>query len=239
MSFTCRTLALTAASILQASTLFAQAGHWEGKVHMPNHDLAVALDLARNASGVWIGSITIPETTAMDVPLGNLVVGESDVRFTAALPEKATFEAKPFADRLSGQASNAEGAVPFELTRTGDAHVKVPPPSSALAKEFEGTWEGAIVADGQTRRVLLTLARGADGTAVATLISVDRGNLEIPVTTVTTKDGELQLESRALSGNYRGTLGANGDVVGEWSQRTTRLPLTFHRSVPAKSGDRE
>ena len=113
--------------------------------------------------------------------------------------------------------------------------MKVPPPSSALSKEFEGTWEGTLDDGGKLLRVVLKLSAAADGIATATLISVDQGNKEIPATTVTIKEKQLQLEARAVSGTYSGTLGANGAIAGVWAQRTNRLPLTFkHVSSEAK-----
>ena len=93
----------------------------------------------------------------------------------------------------------------------------------------EGTWEGSVAAEGKVRRIALQLAAAADGTAKATLISVDTGNLEIPVTTVTLRGKELELQARAVGGTYRGTLGDAGEIVGEWIEATSRLPLTFKR----------
>src|SRR5205085_9918781 len=104
----------------------------------------------------------------------------------------------------------AEGGVPFQLARSGEADVKVPPASSALSKEFEGTWEGSFTSGGKVRRIALKLTPAADGTAKATLISVDKGNMEIPVTTVTLQGRQLELQARAVGGTYRGTLGAGG-----------------------------
>jgi hypothetical protein len=78
----------------------------------------------------------------------------------------------------------------------------------------------------------LKLAPAADGTASATLIAVDQGNVEIPVTTVTIKDKQLQLEVRTVSGTYSGALGGNGEISGEWSQGPGRFPLTFKRVAP-------
>ena len=83
--------------------------------------------------------------------------------------------------------------------------------------------------DGKVRRVGLKLWPTADGTATATLIAVEQGNLEIPVTTVTIKGKELHLEARAVSGTYRGTLGAGGEIAGEWSEGPNHVPLTFKR----------
>ena len=77
---------------------------------------------------------------------------------------------------------------------------------------------------------MLKLSAAPDGTARAVLISVDKGNTEIPVTTVTLKDKQLELDARAAGGTYRGALGATGEIVGEWIEKTARVPLTFKRA---------
>ncbi len=215
----------------QAQTAPKATGHWQGKIEIPEHELAMTVDIARSPKGVWIGSMSVLGSTAVDVPLSSITVEDTAVRFTASLPERASFDGHLSADgsSLSGKAANAAGEAPFQLTRDGEANVKVPPPSSALSKDFEGAWEGTIEADGKVRRVELRLSPAADGTATATLVAVDRGNLEIPVTTVTIKDKQLQLEARAVSGTYRGTLGVSGDIAGEWAQGPNRFPLTFKR----------
>ena len=207
------------------------AGHWEGKIQIPEKALGFAVDLALGPTGAWIGSLTIKGATAVDVPLTDISVQDGSVRFTASLPGTTSFEGSLSADAnsLTGKVSNAEGGVPFELARSGEANVKLPPASSPLSKEFEGTWEGAVAADGGTRRIVLKMSAAPDGTARAVLISVDKGNTEIPVTTVTLKSNELVLEARAVSGTFRGTLGANGEIAGEWIEKTARLPLTFKR----------
>lgn len=211
------------------------SGHWEGSIQLPQQPIAITVDLAPNGAGTWIGSMSVSQSSSRDVPLADLVVDGSTVRFTATLPTKALFEGAlaTAGNQFTGTASNAEGAVPFQLTRRGDAHVSVPPPSSVLAPAFEGRWQGAIEADGKTRRVALTIAAASDGLATATLVSIDKGNLEIPVTTVRTDGVDLRFESRAVSGAYRGTMNGAGEIVGEWSEGTVHLPLTFRRAAPA------
>jgi len=211
-------------------------GHWQGKVHIPNRELEIGVDLARNSKGVWIGSMSVVGASAQDVPLSTIAVKDLSVRFAADLPERASFDGRLSADagKLSGTASNAAGEAPFELTRSGQANVKVPPASTALPKEFEGAWDGAIDAGGRVVRVTLKLSPAADGSAAATLIAVDQGNMTIPVTTVTIQGKQLELEARAISGSYRGTLGTGGEIAGEWRQGPARLPLTFQRAAPEK-----
>ena len=211
------------------------AGHWEGKIRIPEHELGMTLDLARTSAGAWIGSMSILLSTSTDVPLGDMSVDGSAVRFTATLPEKTVFEATLSTDasHVSGMVSNLEGRVPFDLERKGEAEVKVPPPSTPLPKAFEGRGEGTLESGGKTRHVSLTLSQAADGTALGTLVSVEKG-LEIPVTTVTITGNELGLECRAVSGTYRGTLGAGESIAGEWAESDVRLPLTFRRAAVSK-----
>jgi hypothetical protein len=232
---------LGAGMALSAALGHAQAasepiGRWQGKIQIPNRELGITVDLDRNSKGVWIGSMSVTGSTSIDVPLADLKIEGTALRFAANLPERASFEGRLSADgsSLSGTASNAAGEAPFQLTRSGEAKVKVPPPSSALSKDFEGMWEGTIEAGGTVRRVGLKLSAAADGSARATLIAVDQGNQEIPVTTVTIQDRQVQLDAPAVSGTYRGTLGGSGDIAGEWAQGASRLPLTF-KHVPSET----
>jgi hypothetical protein len=214
-----------------STQLAAQSGHWEGKILAPNREIPITVELAKNASGAWIGSMSVLQSTSIDVPLGAVAVDGKTVHFTANLPGLATFDGtlSPKADSLNGTATNARGGVPFSLARGGEAAVKLPPPSSVLPKEFEGSWEGALEAGGRTLRLGVRLAPGANGLATGAFILLEEGNQEIPITTVTVTGKELALESRPISGTYRGTLGAGGEITGEWAQGPARLPLTLKR----------
>ena len=215
-----------------AQTAATLAAHWQGTVHMEKRELPIVVDLAKNPAGVWIGSLSFPGTATVDAPLGDIAVDDKSVRFTARVPTAETFEGSLSADAgsLTGSASSAEGETTFQLKRAGEANVKVPPPSSRLPREFAGTWTGTTESDGKTKHVGLRLSPTADGIAVATLLAIDHGNLEIPITTVTIQDKQLLFESRAISGSFRGALGDNGEIAGEWSEGTKRLSLTFKHS---------
>jgi hypothetical protein len=207
------------------------AGHWEGRIQIPEHELSITVDLARSPNGKWIGSISVLKTTATDVPLDSIAVDDAGVRFKAGLPGNASFEGVLSTDgtRLSGKAANAEGEAPFQLARNGEADVKIPPASTALPKEFEGTWDGSLDAGAKLERVGMRLTRAENGLATATLIVID-SKLEIAFTTVTIDGKRLLLEARSVSGKFDGTLGSEGDISGEWTQGPSRLALTFKRA---------
>jgi hypothetical protein len=225
-----------AALTLSAPLSLAQApadpaGHWEGTIEMPRQPVGACLDLAKDPRGGWIGTLGILGTPIVDVPLRRIAVEGGKVRFTAALPDNPAFDGTLSADAaaIDGTASNSMGSVPFSLRRKGPANVKLPAPSSPLTKEFEGAWAGTLDAGGRQLRLALKLTAASDGSATATIVSLDQGQQEILVTSVTIEQKELRFEARGVSGSYKGTLGAGGEIVGEWSQAGAALPLSFKR----------
>jgi hypothetical protein len=163
--------------------------------------------------------------------LAEIRIQGPEVHFKANLPELASFAGALAADgsSITGSVTNSLGDAPFALSRSGEPNVKLPPPSSALSKEFAGSWQGSLEVEGRELRVLVKLAAAPDGTAVARLVAVDQGNLEIPATTVIIAEKRLEMEARAVSGSYKGTLEANGQIAGEWLQGPIRSPLVLKR----------
>ena len=209
------------------------AGHWEGKIDIPDHPMPMTVDLAKDAKGAWVGTITMVGTTSVDVPLSGVTVDDSTMRFAARLPENATFEGHVTGGSMTGTATNMQGSAPMQLTRSGEAKVNLPPPSTTLPKEFAGDWLATIERDGKPRRISLKLSAMGD-VAAAKLISVDRNNFEIPVQSVRVEDKQLKLESRSITGKFSGTLNANGEIAGEWTDAQSSTPLTFKRVEVAK-----
>jgi len=208
------------------------AGRWEGIIRIPERELGITLDLAKTAAGIWIGSISVPLSTSIDVPLGNISIDGTVVRFTATLPAKASFDGTlTEAGALSGTVSSVDGRAPFELVRKGAPRVVLPPPSTALPSEFSGVWEGTLERSGRVTRVGVTLSSAPDGAATGVLAA---SGAEIPLTTVTFAGADVRFESRAVSGTYVGTLGPAGEIAGEWAERSVRAPLILRRAAPAK-----
>jgi hypothetical protein len=211
------------------------AGHWEGTIHMGAQDIPMTLDLAKNPAGAWMGSFSIP-MAQMTVPLGDVKADDASVHFTIEIQEVATFEGTLSAagDQISGNASSSQGAVPFEMTRAGEAKISAPLPSSALPKEFAGRWEGSVNVGGNNLRLAMVLSAGADGKAAATFISVDQGGQGFPATTVKFDGMEISVAVSAIGGSYAGTLGPYGDIGGDWTQGGVKLPLVFKKVAEVK-----
>ena len=76
----------------------------------------------------------------------------------------------------------------------------------------------------------MKLANGPDA-ATGSLVSVDQGGVEIPITTITQAGSQLTLELPAIAGTYSGDL-KDGKLVGTWSQGPGSAPLEFTRATP-------
>jgi hypothetical protein len=224
---------LAAAAVAQPAP--SAAGHWEGAIQAADQQFALTVDLAQNSAGAWIGSISIPIANVADLPVAGISIRDGAVRFTIPdFPGNPALEAKFSEDgnELAGTVANPNGPVPFKLRRKGQASVKTPTLSTAMSADFEGTWSGAFDAGGKALRVIVILSRAADGMGTGSMISLDQGAQEIPMSTVTIRGKQLQFEIRALGGLYRGTLGGNGEIAGQYSQGPATLPLNLKRSDP-------
>ena len=228
------------AALLSVMSLgaFAQASsspsaHWEGAIQLPDHEMGITVDLAKNPAGAWIGSVSFPDGGIVDAPLMQISVDGSAVRFKMGIAHDS-FEGKLSDDGsvISGTATSDEGAAPFRLKRSGDANVKLPPSSSSLSKDFEGAWEGTLEVPGKQLRAVLKLTRGSGGVAVGTLISLDEGGQEFPISTITQKDRQLRFEVLVIRSKYTGILdGSGAQIAGEYAQGGLTLPLVFKRAA--------
>jgi hypothetical protein len=225
---------LFAALTLSAQTKGLQ-GHWSGTIEVPNQALAVEIDIDQTAKG-WIGAISIPAQNATGIPLDQISDSGGKVSFhISAGAGGPTFTGTISEDgkTISGDFVQAGQTMPFKLTRNGEAKVELPKASPAVAPEFLGDWEGTLEAGPQTLRLILKLSNGADGAdgAKGTLISVDQGGVEIPVTSIETAETRLTLVVNAVGGGFKGEINKEGtELAGIWSQGGAELPLKLKKS---------
>jgi fermentation-respiration switch protein FrsA (DUF1100 family) len=101
------------------------------------------------------------------------------------------------------------------------------------AQDVAGDWQGTLNTGAGELRLVLHIAKAADGALKATLDSIDQNSKGIPVSAVTLKDSRLSLEVAAVYGTYEGKVAADGKTVsGTWSQGA-ELPLEFRRATTA------
>jgi hypothetical protein len=230
--------ALLAGAVLAVAPAGAGQGagasaHWKGAISLPQVELEVEIDLvAPKDGGAWTGTTNVPQQNIRALPLTGITVNGKAVTFAMkGVPGDPTFVGQLSDDgaAMTGDFTQGELKVPFKLARAGEAVVPPPPAkSTAITKEMEGTWAGILDVGGNTLRLTLKLASAADGTATGTLVSVDQGNAEIPVTTITQTGTHIEFSVATVSGSYKGDL-KDGRLVGTWTQGPGSLPLEFAR----------
>lgn len=102
-------------------------------------------------------------------------------------------------------------------------------PDPADSPGFVGNWIGTLNAGGVELRLRFVITEGDDGLD-ATVFSIDQGNAEIPVETVTTSADSLSLFMPMFGASYAGKLSAeDGRITGTFTQGAS-FPLVLERA---------
>jgi hypothetical protein len=217
------------------------SGHWEGVIQTPEVSISIEVDLSRNANQELAGTISVPPQNLRGLPLViETAQGRTlGFRFRGA-PGNRHFQGTLSEDGKSmvGEFTQSGYAMPFNLTRTGDARIDAPVRSAPIGKELEGPWSATLdgtYPNGIRRRIILTLSNQPDGTSTGTVVNPGDG-LEIPITSITQKASDVILDIKAVNGSYSGKVNADGtELVGTLIQGTAVLPLTFRRAAAAEN----
>ena len=236
MRFITRLLVATSLLALPAAPLLAQTaadptGHWEGALSAPSMTVDFEVDLAKTVRGEIAGSINVPQQQLKGLPLLKVAVDGRAVTFQARSDQPFNGTLSTDGKSLAGNMSINGAAVPFALTRTGDARLAKPATSARVSKTLEGTWNGVLSAGGPELHLVLTLANQPDGTATGQIVNTDEGGLRIPVA-ITQRDASVTLESTVVVSSFSGTLNSSGtELSGTFTQGPLSVPLTFMRAA--------
>jgi uncharacterized protein len=234
-------VALFAGGSVSASTAQNQptaSGHWEGTVDVQGNTLEIIIDLTRGGDGLWKGVIAIPAQSLKDYPLSNLKVEGASVSFEmASVQGLPTFKGKLSADGKSivGDLSQAGQTFAFKLDRKGEAKViaiEANVTSITANADVEGNWQGTLDAEGTTLRLILKIAKKADGSYTATLDSPDQANNDMPINVLKATGDSLTFEMRYIGASFEGKFNKERtEVSGNWQQGGGALPLTLKRGA--------
>jgi hypothetical protein len=219
---------------LHGQPLADASGHWEGGIHAPFGEVAIEIDLVKNAQGEWEGTFSRPAQNLNGVPLSNIEVNGKSVKFALKANQGGgPFDAMFSADgKMSGHFTTSGASVAFDLTRIGDARIEPPAQNPAIGKELEGSWNGTLEGPGTKLRLLLTMVNQPDGTSRGSVVVEDQG-LKIPVTRIIQEGAKLTLDFKNVGASYSGSLNTLGtELSGTYTQGPFTAPLLFQRTAP-------
>jgi hypothetical protein len=220
------------------SAAFAQsgpAGHWEGTVQLPDRDLQIVVDLAKDGKGAWIGTFAQTSQGVKNVPLADIRIDDKSAKFRisaggANAPEFDCALESPTAMRCT--LTTPGGSVTSSMKRTGDAKVELPKSSPAVGPELEGNWEGSVETPNGALRLAVHLKNQPDKTVKGTMDSLDQNAMDLPLNDIVQKGSAVEFQLSLVNGAYKGTLNKDATLLeGEWSQGGASLPLTLKKSL--------
>jgi hypothetical protein len=239
--FLARSLLGAGAAVLFASLVCAQAGpdgHWEGSFTVNNREVGVSLDLAKNEKSEWIASMGVPSGNATGMVVMDVAVNGKSVKFVAVELQMATFDLTLGPDgRMKGTMSSpqgpmsAQGSVPVELKRTGEAKVELIPASPAVSKELEGDWEGSLQApNGASFPMVFHFKNQPDKTVAATMDSPGRNAMAMPLDNVKQTGQKVEFGLKIAGASFQGSLNKEGtELALQMIHEADSTPLTLRK----------
>jgi hypothetical protein len=224
-------MALSPVAFAGADPAAPLAGHWEGAIHAPLEDVAVAIDLAADAAGKLGGTFSSAPQRLNGFPLWSASSDGQAVKIELkfADPGVRTFDGRFSEDgqTIKGQFLIDVHAVPFTLTRSGEARIAPPPKSAAIDAKLAGSWNGALVDGSQSLPLKLTLANHADRTATG---SWSAGGAPATPVAIVNDGGTVTLTSPVTPAIFTGTLSADGtQLSGTLNEGAAPRPVVFTR----------
>jgi hypothetical protein len=209
------------AAVLFAALACAQTGpdgHWEGSFTVNNREIGISLDLAKNAKSEWIASMGLPPEHATGLVVMDVAVNGKAVKFVAVELQMAKFDLTLGPDgRMKGTMSapqgpmSAQGPLPVELKRTGEAKVELIPGSPAVSKELEGDWEGSLQGPhGALHPLVFHFKNLPDKTVAATMDNPERNFMAMPLNNVKQTGQKVEFGLKIAGGSFQGSLNKEG-----------------------------
>jgi hypothetical protein len=209
-----------------------------------NVPLRVLFKISAVTSKSYQGTLDSLDQGGRNIQITLIAQTDSDVRMGIESID-GNFEGTFNQDKeeIDGTWTQGGGSLPLTLRRV-EPKDEQPLPPSAYAfisdTELQGVWQGALDVSGTKLRLVIKVAKAADGTYHASMDSPDQGDSDIRATSVTFRGADVEVEWKVLQALYHGQLEA-GKLVGFWQQGAVDSPLDLVRtnrtdsSSPAKN----
>src|ERR1700722_1903204 len=216
--------------IPQATHGQSLAGTWAGSLKAGDNVLHFVLHIGVTEYGVAVATIDSLDQGVYGIEAGSLK--EAGSSFLFDIPSvNATFEGTVSANRESIDGAWSQGGAHLPLVFHRQPRIALSKSPSGAISTAEGTWQGAIEANGMRYRLQLHISHDAQGHLVATMDSIDQGINGFHASQATESDSQIHLELPTVRSTYDGTVNSvRNSMTGTWRQNGEPTELTFHRS---------
>ncbi|HEY0006666.1 MAG TPA: hypothetical protein VGB17_17925, partial [Pyrinomonadaceae bacterium] len=84
-------------------------------------------------------------------------------------------------------------------------------------QRLQGIWQGTLDVGAVKLRLVLKISKAPDGKYTGTVDSVDQGANDLPIDSISFKDGSLRFEMKAIGATYEGKMNNEGtEISGQW-----------------------
>jgi pimeloyl-ACP methyl ester carboxylesterase len=206
------------------------AGTWAGSLKAGDNVLHFVLHIGVTEYGVAVATIDSLDQGVYGIEAGSLK--ESGSTFQFDIPSvNATFEGTVAANRESINGTWSQGGAHLPLVFHRQPRIALSKSPTGAISTAEGTWQGAIEANGMRYRLQLHISHDVQGHLVATMDSIDQGINGFHASQATESNSQIHLELPAVRSTYDGTINSvRNSMTGTWRQNGEPTELTFHRS---------
>ncbi|MGC1905105.1 MAG: alpha/beta hydrolase [Candidatus Acidiferrum sp.] len=205
-------------------------GVWSGSLRAGDTVLHLVLHLGTTEYGVAVATIDSLDQGVYGIEAGSL--NESGSSFRFEIPSvNASFVGTIAADRQSIDGTWTQSTVHLPLVFRRQPRIALSKTPSGAVSTAEGTWQGALEANGMRYRLQLHISHDTKGQLTAAMDSIDQGINGFRASQATESDSAIHLELPAVHSTYDGTLNSvRNSITGTWRQNGEPTQLTFKRS---------
>jgi uncharacterized protein len=206
------------------------AGNWAGSLKAGDNVLHFVLHIGVTEYGVAVATIDSLDQGVYGIEAGSLKEAASSFQFE--IPSvNAAFEGAVAANRESIDGTWSQGGAHLPMVFHRQPRIALSKSPTGAISTAEGTWQGAIEANGMRYRLQLHISHDAQGHLIAAMDSIDQGINGFHASQATESDSQIHLELPTVHSTYDGAVNSvRNSMTGTWRQNGEPTELTFHRS---------
>jgi hypothetical protein len=237
-------LALLASSGVLAQSRPSAVGYWTGSIEYPGGPLEFTVLLLQNSAGDWAGELDLPTQGVRNLRLNTLDINGAAVSFgVLGINGDPLFTGDISGDgeTISGMLTQMGQTFLFTLQRSpeppeDDTHIYEAYEKEGVAGVgLPGVWFGLMEKHPAKIRLIMKLAKGADGALTGTMASPDQGGKEVPIDTILLDGKIISMSLPSMYATYQAEMDGEGRAMyGSWEQTGQTMTLNFKRQAAAK-----